>query len=466
VWVGGVDSLAWFSGNTRRIVTQADGFPVDFVKGLGEDPAGDIWIAGDAAIVKIPRNEFDQVGRISSPYTVRYARYDAADGAGVPRLLGDRSVTKGPDGVLWFITGNGITGIDSRLPAFADTSAPNASVLGALADGRQLDATNGARFPARTRAVQIDYTALNIDTPHRTRFRYRLRGFDEEWQDAGSRMTAFYTNLPPGTYEFDVMASNRINDWDGPMTSWTFYVDPAFYQTSWFPAAFAGLIAVAAWGIWRLRLAQVKRQFNIVLGERVRLSREIHDTLLQSLVGVAVQCEVLAKDVERHPGSARDTLIRLRRQVEGHIREFRQAISDLRAERDDFISAIRAAGETAERMSGAQFDLVVRGRPRPSTEEVERQLIKIAREAVSNAARHARASRILVEVGYDERTLKLAVRDDGRGFDPEHSVRTHEGHCGLTSMRERAAEIGARLSISSAFGQGTEIEAIVPLGTA
>jgi signal transduction histidine kinase len=188
--------------------------------------------------------------------------------------------------------------------------------------------------------------------------------------------------------------------------------------------------------------------------------------LLQSLVGVAVQCEVLARDVEKHPGTARETLIRLRRQVEGHIREFRQAVSDLRAERDDFISALRTAGETAERTAGVQFDLVVRGRPRPSPEEVERQLIKIAREAVSNAARHARAKSISVEVGYDESTLRLAVKDDGLGFDPAESVSLAEGHCGLTTMKERAAEIGARLSISSAFGQGTQIEAIVPLSPA
>jgi ligand-binding sensor domain-containing protein len=467
VWVGGVDSLVWFTENGHHVVTQADGFPVDFVKGLGEDAAGDIWLAGDVAIVRIARSEFErQRHASSSPSAVRYTSYDAADGAGVPRLLGDRAVTRAPNGVLWFITGNGITGIDPRLPSFNDTTVPLASVVGALADGKPLDSLEQTRFPSRTRSVQIDYTALNIDSPHRTRFRYRLRGFDDTWQDAGARLTAFYTNLPPGQYAFEVAASNEVNAWSAPTGTWPFYVEPAFYQTAWFPLACAGLLAFAGWGIWRFRLAQVRKQFGIVLGERVRLSREIHDTLLQSLVGVAIQCEVLAKDVERSPGGARESLVRLRRQVEGHIREFRQAVSDLRAERDDFLSAIRVAGETAERLSGIQFDLVVRGRPRPSPEEVERQLIKIAREAVSNAARHAQASSISVEVGYEEALLRLRVRDDGRGFNPEESHHASEGHCGLTSMKERAVEIGAKLSISSAFGQGTQVEAVVPLSPA
>ncbi len=467
IWLGGVDSLVWFSGNQHHLVTQADGFPVDFVKGLGEDKAGDIWLAGDATILRIPRAEFerDRTGT-SPPYDVRYTRFDEADGAGVPRLLGDRSVVQAPNGVLWFVTGNGITGIDPQLPAFKDSATPPAQVLSALADGASVAALPGARLSSRTRAVQIDYTALNIDSPHRTHFRYRLRGFDDRWQDAGARMTAFYTNLPPGDYEFEVAASNEVNAWEAPTGSWRFSVEPVFYQTRWFPAACAGLLALSGWGIWRLRLAQVRRQFAIVLGERVRLSREIHDTLLQSMVGVAVQCEVLAKDVERNPGTVRDTLLRLRRQVESHIREFRQAVSDLRAERDDFLSALRTAGETAERVSGVQFDLVVRGRPRPSTEEVERQLIKIAREAVSNAARHARATNISVEVGYEDASLRLRVKDDGLGFNPEESVHAAEGHCGLTGMKERAAEIGARLSISSHFGQGTQVEAVVPLSPA
>ncbi len=467
VWIGGIDSLAWFSDDAHRVFHQADGFPVDFVKGLGEGPGGDLWFAGDAAIVRISRAELQRVlGGGRRPFQVQFSLFGAADGAGVPRLLGDRSVTRAPNGILWFITGNGVTGIDPTLPAFGEAAVPVASVVGAIVDGRALETHAEGRLASSTRAVQIDYSALNIESPHRTRFRYRLRGFDDAWQDAGTRMTAFFTNLPVGRYEFEVAASNQINAWADPTARWSFEVEPAFYQTSWFPVLCVGLVALSGWGVWRYRLAQVQKQFNIVLGERVRLSREIHDTLLQSLVGVAVQCEVLAKDVERRPSEARDTLVRLRRQVEGHIREFRQAVSDLRAERDDFIAAIRDAGETAQRMSGAQFELVVRGRPRPSTGDIERHLLKIAREAVTNAARHARARAISVEVGYEDTLLRLRIKDDGRGFNPDSSTRADDGHCGLVSMQERAAEIGARFSISSTFGQGTEVEAVVPLSPA
>ncbi|MEQ1730357.1 MAG: two-component regulator propeller domain-containing protein, partial [Vicinamibacterales bacterium] len=113
IWIGGADNLVWFSGQEHHVVTQADGFPVDLVKGLGEDQAGDIWIAGDAAIVRIARAEFERTPR-DAAHVVRYTRFDSADGSGIPRMLGDRVVTKGPNGVLWFVTGNGITGVDPQ----------------------------------------------------------------------------------------------------------------------------------------------------------------------------------------------------------------------------------------------------------------------------------------------------------------------------------------------------------------
>src|SRR6185436_14580906 len=181
------------------------------------------------------------------------------------------------------------------------------------------------------------------------RFRYRLDGFDRTWIDAGARRQASYTNLTPGPYRFHVMTERDDGTWEEPGAMWEFSISPTFYQTKWFYAACAMALGFAVFSAWRLRLRNVRKEFALLLGERARLSREIHDTLLQSLVGVALQCDALASDVDaRSP--VRQRFVRLRKDVEEHIREARQAIWDLRSpklQRTDLPTALAEAGERA-----------------------------------------------------------------------------------------------------------------------
>jgi signal transduction histidine kinase len=285
--------------------------------------------------------------------------------------------------------------------------------------------------------------------------------------DAASRRTAFYTNLPPGEYRFRVLASaNGL--WDEPGDAWTFVIAPYFYQTRAFALASVALLLAGGWSLWRLRVAQMRKQFSIVLGERLRLSREIHDTLLQGIVGVAVQCDALA-NVSDTP-AVRDGLKRLRRRVEDYIRDFRQSIWDLRSpvlEEHDFDTALRMTVERVTAATDLLLEVTTIGspvRPRPN---VEQQLLRIAHEATSNAVQHAAASRIRMQINYAADAISLRVVDDGCGFAPGAAVSDERpGHCGLESMRERARTIGGELLVRSAPGQGTEIEAIVPLGRA
>ncbi len=186
-------------------------------------------------------------------------------------------------------------------------------------------------LPAGTTRVQIRYTALSLSSSDRIRFRYRLEGIDTAWVDAGTRRTAFYTNLSPGPYRFQVDASGEDGSWQAAPVAWSFSVEPAFYQTRWFSAMVAAAGLLVVWGAWRVRLRLVRQQFSLALAERARLSREIHDTLLQSLVGVALQFDAIAENLDSASVTAKEQLLRVRRHVEAYVRDARQSISDLRS---------------------------------------------------------------------------------------------------------------------------------------
>ena len=331
---------------------------------------------------------------------LRYRLYEPSDGlAGAP--VGRIGSARAPDGSLWFVRGGGLTVVDpSRLDDVRPP--PVVQVEAVVANERRLAPSAGTAFDSGTRRLQIAYTAVTLTSPHRLRFRYRLEGFDADWVVAGSRRTAFYTNLPPGSYRFRVEAQLEDGGSDASSAVWDFSVKPAFYQTPWFAAL--GLVAGASavWGAWRLRLRFVRRQFAAVLSERMRLSRELHDTLLQSLVGVALQVQAVAHELAPD-APIRRRLTEIRRRVEAHIRETRQAIWDMRSpqlEARALGDALDESGREAVVGTDVRFSSQVTGAPRRCPADLETHLLRIGREAMANAARHAHASAIQVALDY------------------------------------------------------------------
>src|SRR5262249_61098429 len=156
------------------------------------------------------------------------------------------------------------------------------------------------------------------------------------------------------------------------------------------------------WGTWLLRLRIVRREFAAVLSERMRLSRELHDTLLQSMVGVALQIEDAAQDLAPDATVARSRLSGIRRRVEGHIREVRQAIWDMRSPRHEGClgSAFEEFGRRAVEGTATRFLATIKGDPVRYPTDVEMHLLRIGQEAVTNAIRHGNASRIRLMLDY------------------------------------------------------------------
>jgi signal transduction histidine kinase len=334
------------------------------------------------------------------------------------------------------------------------------------ADSYQHTVTSGLLLPAKTSHVQITFNALTLSDPMRVRFRYRLEGFDRDWVESGAIRQATYTNLPPRQYRFRVSATGGDGTWSDPGVLLEFGVAPMFYQTRWFLAL--GVLAVAGlvYAAWRMHVRQVRHQFAMVLAERIRMSRAIHDTLLQGLAGLALQLDDLSHAPESTPAATSDRVRRMRRRVEEYIREARQSIWDLRApalEQRSLPSALREVGARAVADRAVSLDVSVKGAPQSCPPAVEQQLLLICQEALTNAVRHGAPRRIDVELEYGREQVSVRVSDDGRGFDPAR-VEQVTGHYGVLSMRERAAQVRGRLTIASEPGSGTRVEATVPVG--
>ena len=294
-------------------------------------------------------------------------------------------------------------------------------------------------------------------------FRYKLEGVDAAWQNVGTRRQADYSNLGPGPYRFQVIACNNDGVWNENGALLDFSIAPAYYQTTWFRVACLAVFLALLWGLYRYRLHQIAREFNIRMeervGERSRVARDLHDTLLQGFQGLMLRLQ--AVDDLLPQGEAKDELEQTLDRGDQVIAESRKAVHDLRLSTvtgNDLARAVRALGDELSGEDSATFGLVVEGQARELHPIVRDEFYRIAREALRNAFKHSRAKHIEAEITYAERLLRLRIRDDGEGIAPEILEDGRPGHYGLPGMRERAAEIGAKLDIWSGVGAGTEVD--------
>jgi signal transduction histidine kinase len=431
------------------------------VKSLTTDRDGTLWVGAGSGLSRIERAEIEAVAA-DPDYRLRRTYFTAADGlAGVPYSEGSAGSARAADGRLWFLTSTGVTVVDpDHTGGPRETPSP---VIDALAaDSVPQTLGPALDLPARTAHVQFAFGAPALTDPHRVRFRYRLDGFDRDWVDAGTTRAATYAHLPPRDYRFRVAATNGDGIWSED-AALTFSVAPAFVQTRLFLALCALAMGLAVLGAWRLHVWRVRREFTMVLAERARLGRVLHDTLLQGLAGMALHVDDAVHHIDRAPSVAKERLQRVRYQVEDHIRQARQAIWELRSpvlESTDLARALRRAAEQAVAGRSVELAVSASGVPPVNTPAVDENLVYIGQEAVSNAVRHGRPSRVSVRIDYSDDTIRLAIEDDGCGFEPQHA---RPGHYGLTGMRERAEHLRGRVTIDSAPGRGTRVETVVPV---
>jgi signal transduction histidine kinase len=324
--------------------------------------------------------------------------------------------------------------------------------------------------------MTIEFVALSLVDPKSTRFRYRLEGYDNDWQEVVDRRQATYTNLSPGHYRFHVKAANNSGVWNEEGARIDFSILPAFYQTAWFRVACVVLLIGMTWSgfqLWlHMRIRRLQRQFEATLdarvGERTRIARDLHDTLLQRFHGLLLQFQAAFNLLPDRPRDSKQVLSRAIDQAAEAITEGRDTVQALRTsvvETNNLGEALRALAEDLanESRHAASAHVDVQGTPQPLHPLVRDETFRIAGEALRNAFRHADAKRVDVQIRYDAQQLRVRVSDDGKGIAPE-VLRTggKEGHFGLSGMRERAELAGGTITLRSGPDTGTVVEFSAP----
>jgi signal transduction histidine kinase/ligand-binding sensor domain-containing protein len=485
LWAPTEGGLGRVKNGRVATLTRRNGLPCDAVHWALEDDVGAFWLYMPCGLVRVARDEIDAwaaaVDSNSNPKRmIQVTVFDGSDGVRTRARAGSYNpqAAMAPDGKLWFNAIDGVSVIDPRHLRF-NRLPPPVHVEQITADRKTYDAVDSSGqlpLPALTRDLEIDYTALSLVAPEKNRFRYKLEGYDRDWQDVGNRRQAFYTNLPPRNYRFRVTASNNSGVWNEAGASLDFSIAPAYYQTTWFRATLVVAALALFWTLHRFRLRRLAHEFDARLQERVnertRIARDLHDTLLQSFHGLLFRLQAASNMLPERPADAKRNLDTAIEQGSQAITEGRDAVQNLRASTvvtNDLAVAISTLGEelaaahtNEANTSPTTVDVAVEGETRDLHPILRDDIYRIAGEALRNAFRHAQAHHIEVEIRYDDAQMQVRVRDDGKGIDPAVLLEQRPGHFGLPGMRERADVIGGHLDVWSQVGLGTEVELTIP----
>ncbi len=465
VWVatgGGVVHL--FDGNGRELgqaFTARAGTTID---GMTADRAGNLWFRMERGIERRAEAGLRAcalAGGCGADDGV--GRYGMADGLPSDEVVAGESSGGwlARDGEMWFPTRRGVAIVDTGYARGSEVPPPVA-VERFLVDDVEVGAR--AELPYAHQRLTFEFAGLSYTAPSEVHYRYRLEGFDREWQDGGGRRSATYTNLPPGHYRFRVEARNSDGIWNHAGAEASFRVVPPYYRRWWFLLLMAVLLVLVLVGLYLLRLRGLRRQFDAVLAERNRMAREIHDTLTQDFVGTSLQLDIVAQMLKRGKvEAALEQVVRTRRLVTEGLDEARQSIWELRANNaEDSLPTRLTRLLQREAFVPIAPKLHVGGAYRELDYRVEREVLRVAQEALSNTLKHAGAAETTVNLHYSDEALLLTIEDNGAGFVMEDAARK-PGHFGLVGMRERAAMIDGAVTLESAPGKGTTVTLRAPI---
>jgi signal transduction histidine kinase len=469
MWAGGENGVALLHEGRFHPLKDRNGNNFRGISGLVEAANGDLWLHGTEGLTRIDA-KMARRDPAELAAGVDFERFDYLDGlqGGAVQIRPIPTLVPSSDGKLWYVTNEGMGWIDpARIPR--NTAPPSVMIRSLRTDRQSYGNGNGQVLPENTSNLRIDFTATALSMPERVRFKYKLAGVDDDWRDPGATRSAFYTSLAPGSYRFQVLAANEDGVWNEQGATISFRILPTFVQSHWFKVLVFLAIATLLWMAYLMRIAQVSAKFRAQIkarqDERERIARALHDTLLQGVQSLTLRLQTA---INQLPAEApvRVNMESILDSADQMVVDGRDQVMDLRASMEfgsDLGATLESTGASMAQEYGVKFSFTAEGLVQPAQPLVSDEIYCIAREALSNAFRHAAAKRVEIHLRYGCEVFELHIRDDGLGIDEAVlGAGGRHGHWGLTGMRERASGIGGKLDIWSGKGKGTEVVLTLP----
>lgn len=479
IWIGSYDGgLGRFKDGKLTRYTERDGLFNNGVFQILEDERGNLWMSSNRGIYRVSKQDLNAFAD-GKRATITSVAYGKADGMLNEECNGGMwpAGIKTKEGKLWFPTEDGIAVIDPQ--TIRINPQPPPVVIEAAFIDRVRTAFQGLlKIPPGKENLEIEYTALSFIRSEQIRFRYRLEGLDSNWIDAGSRRTAFYSHLPPGTYTFHVIADNSDGVWNNVGQSLTVTVLAPFYRTWWFITlelllATALVVVVLYYRISQLQRAQaVQKAFSQELiasqeKERQRIASELHDSLGQRLIVInnLVHLSIRSQNKGITPGV--DAMQEISAEVATAIQETREISYNLRPfqlDRLGLTKAVEIVARTVGSASGIRFASKIDNIDDALPKDLRINFYRIVQESLNNIMKHAQATDVNIHITRDKERVILSIRDNGIGFNPANPPsKGGKSGFGLTGMEERANSLGGNFRVRSTPGQGTVMTVEIPI---
>jgi len=479
LWLGAMDGLYRYNRQSGAFAryTESQGLPSSTIRCILEDGVGRLWLSTQKGI-----SRFD-------PQRETFRNYDVSDGLQSNEF--STGCYQGPDGEMFFGGSNGFNAFfpedvrdNSYVPPVVITSFKifNKPVpVGAKSVLKKaIPYVDSLTLSYQDNVFSFEFAALSYANSHKNRYRYKLEDLEPAWNEVGSKQRlATYTNLDPGKYVFRVQGSNSDGVWNEEGVSLPIFITPPWWRTNWFRATSAAVLLALLWAAYQLRVRQLHHEFAMTLearvGERTRIARELHDTLLQSFHGLLFRFQAVRNLLPKRPEEAVQVLDAALIRAEQALDEGRHSIQGLRPSLSAGGGLDQVLITTGQELAsshgngegGPHFQLIVEGERRGLVPLVEEEIVRMARELLRNAFQHAHAHRIEAEIRYDADVFRMLVRDDGRGIDPKIlKDGGRPGHWGMAGAHERARGLGARLEFWSEAEAGTEVRLTLPAAIA
>jgi len=467
LWFGTSNGLYSLRAGKLSRLTTTQGLAGNVIYQILEDSSSHLWLSGPNEVSRVDRHAMERSLGQSVTLPLSLTLYPISQEFESAELYGGMQ----PAGFLssqqtvWFPTNKGPVHIQIPRDPPASRPAFPVTIDRVVAAGLGLSVQPRVVIAPGDGLLEISFAAILLRSQEALRYRYKLEGFDRDWNEASTRRTAYYTNLPPGKYRFRVAAYEISNPAAASETSIEIVQRPHFYRTVWFLLTCLGALLLAVLGIHRVRLRQISMRFKAVMEERNRMAREMHDTVIQDCIGLSSLLEAVSSGDFADRSLSHDLVDQAREQVRTTIDEARSAVWNLRHNESDTANVgvlVRDLTQQMHTKFGRPVGCTIAGVPFPLPHRVTHEVFMIVREALWNAHTHARPAQVEVLVNFTETNLLIEVQDNGLGFDSTAVYTATDLHYGLAGMRERAQKLGGELLIASAAGEGTTIRMLLP----